>query len=162
MLLLKCVVQRSFTLLSHPRHCSKYLQTRVRVLHIKTGFGQNAISNTNHPSTKNAARVHSMMCRSSGPSELVKKLWRQLVATCIAFGVRSTENRRFERALELLKRAVVLLSRFVSECCDTHSQNGKVNQIRVGTLVQLWVLSIPLQDITAPGVFLLCLKTTGI
>ncbi|CAM9100864.1 unnamed protein product [Scytosiphon promiscuus] len=48
-----------------------------------------------------------------GPAELVKKLWRQLVATCIAFGVRATENRRFERALELLKRAGTLLSRQV-------------------------------------------------
>ncbi|CAM9350178.1 unnamed protein product [Ectocarpus sp. 12 AP-2014] len=53
-----------------------------------------------------------------GPSQLVKKLWRQLVATCIAFGVRSTENRRFERALELLKRAGILLSRQV---LDKHS-----------------------------------------
>lgn len=35
------------------------------------------------------------------------------MATCIAFGVRSTENRRFERALELLKRAAILLSRLV-------------------------------------------------
>ncbi|CAB1096699.1 unnamed protein product [Ectocarpus sp. CCAP 1310/34] len=53
-----------------------------------------------------------------GPSQLVQKLWRQLVATCIAFGVRSTENQRFERALELLKRAGILLSRQV---LDKHS-----------------------------------------
>ena len=55
--------------------------------------------------------LHTMLV--SGPPELVKRLWRQLVATCIAFGVRSTENRRFERALELLKRAGTLLSRCV-------------------------------------------------
>ncbi|CAM9942528.1 unnamed protein product, partial [Sphacelaria rigidula] len=50
---------------------------------------------------------------TSGPPELVKRLWRQLVVTCTAFGVRSTENRRFERALELLKRATTLISREV-------------------------------------------------
>lgn len=50
---------------------------------------------------------------AEGPTILVKRLWRQLVVTCTAFGVRSTENRRFERALELLKRAEILLSRYV-------------------------------------------------
>ena len=48
----------------------------------------------------------------SGPTELVKKLWKQLVVICTAFGVRNIENRRFERSLELLKRAEVLLSRW--------------------------------------------------
>ncbi|CAN0541946.1 unnamed protein product, partial [Scytosiphon promiscuus] len=45
----------------------------------------------------------------SGPTELVKRLWKQLVVTCTAFGVRNIENRRFERSVELLKRAEVLL-----------------------------------------------------
>lgn len=42
----------------------------------------------------------------------MKRLWRQLVVTCMAFGIRSTENQRYERALELLKRAEILLSRW--------------------------------------------------
>lgn len=50
---------------------------------------------------------------AEGPTILVKRLWRQLVVTCTAFGVRSTEKRHFERALELFKRAEILLYRYV-------------------------------------------------
>ena len=46
------------------------------------------------------------------------------MATCIAFGVRSTDQRRFERALELLKRAGVLLSRLEFWAFDGRSQGA--------------------------------------
>lgn len=68
------------------------------------------MSNVHSPESRHT--VHAMICiLTSGSPELVKRLWRQLVVTCTAFGVRSTENRLFERALELFKRAGTLLSR---------------------------------------------------
>lgn len=61
---------------------------------------------------------------TEGPTILVKRLWRQLVVTCTAFGVRSTEKRHFERALELFKRAEILLSRYVQS-----KNNGKFSVV---------------------------------